>query len=448
MNPLSELPQIEIILNDPSVSNWATLLSRPIVANIARDILGGVRTDYEKTGTVPESGEVILAVASACETRARRCLRRVINATGVIVHTNLGRSPIRREVWRSAEELNVGYTNLELDLTSGKRGARGGIVPDLLSALTGAESALVVNNGAAALYLVLSALANGREVVISRGEQVQIGGGFRIPEILKYSGAHLVDVGTTNVCTTSDYVEAVAENTAMALVVHASNFRMDGFTSKPLVKQIRKELPDNVLLVVDQGSGATDESLAYERSVSVCLADGADLVCFSCDKLLGGPQGGCVAGRRDLVEKLARHQLMRIIRPGKTVLSLLERHLAGILNGTGTSIVREKLDDREAEIRRRCFAVRRGVGADRIEIEKSKMAVGGGSAPGVELASWSVRFICDIPPATVTEELRRHVVPIVAVTKHDSVLLNLGTVERSDLGSIIEALRCIAEKDR
>ena len=283
-----------------------------------------------------ELEEAVLAqLEGACRKAARRRLGRVINATGVILHTNLGRAPLPAEAWSAAAAANTGYSNLELDLATGSRGRRGGLAAELCALAAGAEAALVVNNNAAALFLILSCFARRREVLVSRGEQVQIGGGFRIPEILALSGARLVEVGTTNVTTVEDYTEAAGLNTAMALVVHSSNFRIRGFTEKPPLERLARVLPKDVILAVDQGSGALAEGVRGEQAAGRCLEDGAHLVCFSADKLLGGPQAGLIAGRSDLIQALSRHPLHRIFRPGKTVLSLLEECLVRRLNGVG-----------------------------------------------------------------------------------------------------------------
>ncbi len=227
------IPQVEKILEDPNVARWFPVLSRPLTARVVSEALDGVRAGIRDAGTRPDAGAVLAAVDAGCARTAGRRLRRVVNATGVILHTNLGRAPLPRTVWESAAAVNTGYSTLEMDIETGRRGRRGGIVPDLLRVLTGCEDALVVNNNAAAVLLGLSALAAGREVIVSRGEQVQIGGGFRIPEILALSGARMVEVGTTNITTAEDYARALGPDTAMVLKVHSSNFRIRGFAETP-----------------------------------------------------------------------------------------------------------------------------------------------------------------------------------------------------------------------
>src|SRR5437868_6524806 len=273
-------------------------------------------------GDLVERVELELAAARGAR------LRRAINATGVIIHTNLGRAPLAREALERVGTVAGGYSNLEYDLREGGRGSRQDHVAPILRRLTGAEAALVVNNNAAAVLLALAALAEGREVLVSRGELIEIGDGFRIPDVLARSGAKLREVGTTNRTRAADYEKAIGPETALLLRVHQSNFRVVGFTEQPTVPQLaavarRHELP----LVDDLGSGVLVE-LADEPSARESLAAGADLVTFSGDKLLGGPQAGIVVGRADLVERLRRHPLQRALRADKLTLAALEGTLA------------------------------------------------------------------------------------------------------------------------
>ena len=309
---LSSLPQIAVLLADPSLSGYIMMLSRPLVTNIVRAELGHIRAEVVNEGkNVPGKDEILARICSACDHLAKDRLQKVINATGVIIHTNMGRSPLNSAIWREAQNINCGYSNLELDLVTGKRGKRKGLIPALLSALTGAEDALVVNNNAAAVYLILSTFATGREVIVSRGEQVQIGGGFRVPEILRATGAGLVEVGTTNITTLTDYADAVTPQTALILSVHRSNFAIRGFEETPTVKELSSLKSATVLLCVDQGSGVINERIPGEVSVKSHLAQGADLVCFSGDKIFSGPQAGIIVGRKNLIAQLEKHPLSR-----------------------------------------------------------------------------------------------------------------------------------------
>ena len=315
---LRDLPSVDELAGHESLQG----APRALAVQAARAALAGARKEI-RAGHDP--GDLAARAATELEAASRPRLRRVLNATGVIVHTNLGRAPLARAAAQRAAEIGGSYSNLELELAAGARGSRQDHTAALLRRLTGAEAALVVNNNAAAVLLALAALAEGREVVVSRGELIEIGDGFRIPDVLARSGARLVEVGTTNRTRAADYAAAVGPETALLLRVHQSNFRVVGFTERPSTSALadvarRAGIP----LVDDLGSGALGVSnsllLAEEPSPRAALSEGADLVCFSGDKLLGGPQAGIVVGRADLVERLRRHPLQRALRADKLTL--------------------------------------------------------------------------------------------------------------------------------
>jgi L-seryl-tRNA(Ser) seleniumtransferase len=430
---LSALPQVERVLSTPQVSRWFDILSRPLVARLTAETLEDVRLRVRAGEPLPGPPAIGDALEAAFRAAQRRRLLSVVNATGVMLHTNMGRAPIPENVWDAARPVNTGYSNLELDLDSGKRGRRSGIVPDLLSLLLGSEDCLLVNNNAAAVLLVLSALARGREVIVSRGEQVQIGGGFRIPEILELSGARLVEVGTTNITRLEDYTGALGPDTAMVLVVHSSNFRIRGFTDRPSIGELAAALPPGVVLSVDQGSGATDDTLPGERSVSHYLRGGAGLVCFSGDKVLGGPQAGIVVGRHLLIETLYRHPLNRSMRPGKTVYSLLEELLVQRLNGS-VETQAERLPTLEPEtLRGRARRLVRAAGSAAVRAVAAPAAAGGGSSPDETFPSWAVELTPAGSPEKLLAALRGENPPIIGTISRGRVLLNLATVRRREL---------------
>jgi len=355
----------------PSVDELARGLDDPLAVAAARTVLDRAREEI-RAGAEPGD----LAERLAAELRAVRApsLRRVLNATGVIVHTNLGRAPLAAEAIAQVVETARGYSNLELDLTEGTRGSRQDHVAALLRRLTGAEAALVVNNNAAAVLLALAALGEGREVVVSRGELIEIGDGFRIPDVLMRSGARLVEVGTTNRTRTKDYEKAIGPNTALLLRVHQSNFRVVGFTELPRLEELaalarRHGLP----LVDDQGSGALTE-LPGEPTAKQSLATGSDLVCFSGDKLLGGPQAGIVVGRADLVEQLRRHPLQRAMRADKLTLAALEGTLRLYLDAPERIPVLRMLGQDAGTVRVRAERLASLVGAPFIKVEASKFS--------------------------------------------------------------------------
>lgn len=316
------LPSVDSVLATSEVAEIASTFSREWVVELVRGELETARQRIRQGGEATGAEELAALVCRRVEEAVRAEPRRVINATGVVIHTNLGRAPLSRAAMRAVEEAAAGYSNLEFDLESGRRGSRQAQLESLLRQLTGAEAALAVNNNASALLLGLLALAAGREVIVSRAEAVEIGGGFRVPDVLRQSGAKLVDVGTTNRTYLRDYEEATNAATAAYLKVHASNFRVEGFTAEVGMQELA-ELGDRhgVSVLHDVGSGSllpTDRyGLAHEPMPQESIRAGMGLVFFSGDKLLGGPQAGIVAGRRELVSRLARHPLARAVRIDK-----------------------------------------------------------------------------------------------------------------------------------
>ena len=432
-SPLSTIPQIETLLRDPAVEECIARLGRQVVTDIARSTVDVIRrAALNEEAAVPPFPDIVERLAAACRDTEKERLQKVVNATGIIIHTNMGRAPIDRDAWKEAEEINCGYSNLELDLRTGKRGKRKGLIPLLVSTLVDAEDALIVNNNAAAVFLILHALAAGREVIVNRGEQVQIGGGFRIPEILELSGAGLVEIGTTNISTKNDYLSAFSEHTAMILSVHRSNFALRGFTDAPPMRELAGIKPEGVLLCVDQGSGVTDEALPGETSVRSHLRDGADLVCFSGDKVLGGPQSGIIAGRKELIARLERHPLMRVFRPGKTVYSLLEATLVRRLGGKDTA-VSGMLAVSMKELKNRGRRILRGIDRDKASIVESAITTGGGSSPDESFPSLSISIESDEPAETVLRALRNASPPIIGTISDDRVRLNLATIARDEV---------------
>jgi L-seryl-tRNA(Ser) seleniumtransferase len=438
---LSRLPQIEKLLQSGELEPWFSRLSRPLVSRLAAQTIEEARERILAGGEFPGNEAILQAAVKRCREAGRRRIHRLINATGVILHTNLGRAPLDRGAWRSAEAVNTGFSNLEFDLHTGKRGKRRGIIPDLLSILVGAEDALLLNNNAAALFLILSALAKGREVIVSRGEQVQIGGGFRIPEILEQTGAKMVEVGTTNITRLEDYTKALSSETAMVLTVHASNFRIRGFTSRPGVPELAANLPREVLLVVDQGSGTTTERLPGEQPVTHYLRSGAHLVSFSGDKVLGGPQAGLVVGKKELIQLLSKHPLNRVFRPGKTIYSLMEEALIARLNRDGVPPVEAALSLPPQELRKRGRSLLKGLPAEAARLVDSTVQTGGGSAPDERFPSVSVELLSVEKPQAILAALREMDPPIIGTIVEGRVQLNLATLLPGEAGQVAEALK-------
>jgi L-seryl-tRNA(Ser) seleniumtransferase len=416
----------------PSVDELARGLDDPLALDAARAVLDCARA---KIRDGEEPGDLRAALEAEIEAERAPRLRRVLNATGVIVHTNLGRAPLAPEALERMREVGIGYSNLEYSLEEGARGSRQAHMAAILGRLTGAEAALVVNNNAAAVLLALAALAEGREVLVSRGELIEIGDGFRIPDVLTRSGARLVEVGTTNRTRAADYERAIGTETAVILRVHQSNFRVVGFTERPRLDELaqiasRAGLP----LVDDLGSGAL-VALHDEPSARESLAAGADLVCFSGDKLLGGPQAGIIVGRAELVERLRRHPLQRALRADKLTLAALEGTLALYLDparARSALPVLRMVDEPAAGVRARAERLAGLVGGT---IEETVARVGGGALPLVELES----FACAVEE-WLAGPLRLGEPPVVGVVRDGRLLLDCRTLADDEVAEVAAAV--------
>jgi L-seryl-tRNA(Ser) seleniumtransferase len=405
----------------------------PLAVEAARRVVARAREQIQQ-GDNP--GDLTARLHAELDAVRTPHLRRVINATGVIVHTNLGRAPLAEAALDRVLEIARGYSNLEYDLTAGGRGSRQDHVTDILCRLTGAEAALVVNNNAAAVMLALAALAEGREVLVSRGELIEIGDGFRIPDVLERSGARLHEVGTTNRTRAADYELAIGPETAVVLRVHQSNFRVVGFTAQPSLRELagiagRHDLP----LVDDLGSGALIE-IGDEPTARASLTAGADLVCFSGDKLLGGPQAGIVVGRVDLVEKLRRHPLQRALRADKLTLAALEGTLALAVDAADQIPVLRMLREPPEAVRARAARLAELVGG---EVEETVARAGGGSLPLTELPSFACAAEEDL-----AVKLWAGDPPVVAVVRDGRTLLDCRTLtdlESEEVAVAVEEAR-------
>ena len=394
----------------------------------------GLRDGDQSSGAEDLAAAIEAGAAARLAARFKGSLRPVINATGVVVHTNLGRAPLPPAAIARIADTAGGYTNLEYDLTRGTRGSRTVHAESLITALTGAEAAVVVNNNAAATLLMLAALATGREVIISRGELVEIGGGFRVPDIMAQSGAILREIGTTNRTRVADYTAAATARTALILRVHPSNFRIEGFTERPtLIALVEAGRAIGIPVVEDLGSGNLDDAFADEPAVGASLAAGVDLVCFSGDKLLGGPQAGILAGRRVLVDQLRRHPLMRAFRVDKLTYAALEATLLEHLAGRASQAVPVhrmlSLGVDQIAARARALGERLVAYGWRTALVSGTSAVGGGSAPGVPLPTMLLTLEREgMTAASLEARLRTLATPIVARIVNDRVALDLRTV--------------------
>jgi L-seryl-tRNA(Ser) seleniumtransferase len=413
----------------PSVDELARRSEDPLAVEAARTVLERARGQI-RAGSDPGNLEQQLQEELSAARSPR--LRRVINATGVIVHTNLGRAPLAAAALEQVVDAARGYSNLEYDLDAGGRGSRQSHVTDLVRRLTGAEAALVVNNNAAAVMLALAALAEGREVVVSRGELIEIGDGFRIPDVLTRSGARLHEVGTTNRTRAADYENAIAPETAVLLRVHQSNFRVVGFTEQPRLQELAELAHAHELVLVDDlGSGALVD-IGDEPTARASLAAGADLVCFSGDKLLGGPQAGIIVGRAGLVERLRRHPLQRALRADKLTLAALEGTLRLALDAPDEIPALRMLRESPGAVLARAEQLAAAIGG---EVEETVARAGGGALPLAELPSYA----CAVEER-LAERLRRGTPPVVGILRDGRLLLDCRTLTDAEVDEVAAAV--------
>ncbi|MCD1145821.1 L-seryl-tRNA(Sec) selenium transferase [Kocuria sp. LUK] len=424
-DPRRSIPRTDQLLGLPAVERARERLGE----HVLRDVVRTAQQRARRGEITP--GEVAAAVGAAVAARTATALRPVLNATGVVVHTNLGRAPLSAAA-REALAAAAGYVDVELDLTTGARSRRGTAArAALLAACPAAEEALVVNNGAAALVLATTALAAGREVVVSRGELVEIGAGFRLPELIASTGARLREVGTTNRTHPEDYARAIGPDTGCLLKVHPSNFRVEGFTAEVGTAGLHElAAAHGVPLVADLGSGllVPDPALPGEPDVTTALEDGADVVVVSGDKLLGGPQAGVLLGRAETISRLAAHPLARAVRADKLALAALEATLTG-----GPPPVARALHADPERLRARAEELAAAVGAPVVAHDGR---VGGGGAPGVPLPGWAVRL-----PEAAAAPLRAGEPAVLPRVHGGACLLDLRCVPEADDARLRAAVR-------
>jgi L-seryl-tRNA(Ser) seleniumtransferase len=422
-------------------------LPHELLVEAARDAVDAARAAID-AGTAVEAELVIADATERVSQRRAALLRPVVNATGVLLHTNLGRAPLGSDALDAAARVGGGYSNLEYRMDSGARGSRHDHAGSLLAHACGAEAGLVVNNNAAAVLLCLAALARGREVVVSRGELVEIGGGFRVPEIMAESGCRLVEVGTTNRTRRADYERAIGPETALILKVHASNYRMVGFTeATPIADLVGFGMP----VMVDAGSGLLDDTTPWlpqrptwlrdEPGVRQAVAAGASLVTFSGDKLLGGPQAGIVVGRRDIIAAVARHPLARAMRADKFTLAALQSVAFAYLSGDATTLPLWRMATTSLErLHERASAVAANV--PRAKVIDTEAVAGGGSLPGLTIPSIGVAVeVSD--PGMRCARLRDH--DVVARVADGMIVCDLRTVDADDDAVLVAALRAVLD---
>lgn len=438
---LRQLPKMDALLEESCLE----VLSKSVRTNAAKVVLDNIRSDILSGLLVvtPSLDQILSQILKLGQSQSRG-LQRVINATGIVLHTNLGRAPLAEEVARHAMEISLGYSTLEFDMETGGRGSRMAGLETRLTNLTGAEAALAVNNNAAAVLLVLSALCAGGEVVVSRGELVEIGGSFRVPEVIAQGGAVLREVGATNSTRLSDYENVIGDNTSALLKVHTSNYRVEGFTKEVDLAQLRGlSQKYNLPLIYDLGGGALTHLSHHEPTVQNLIAGGVDILCFSGDKLLGGPQAGIILGRFDLIEKMRKHPLYRALRMDKLTLAALSATLEIYENLEEArekipvlamlTIPLEKLEDKAKKLHNMLADVKNC----KITIVETMSQAGGGSLPCENFPSYAISLAPEkMSVDDLVERLRNLYLPIIGRIYKGRLLLDMRTISIEDFNNI------------
>jgi L-seryl-tRNA(Ser) seleniumtransferase len=457
------LPAVDALLRDPAVATLARTYGSAALLDVARSVLADARSAIAAGAPEPDANWAG-RVAARLAARTKPSLQPVINATGIIIHTNLGRAPLSEQALAAIAAVGHGYSTLEYNLEAGERGSRHDHARRLIQRITGAEDALVVNNNAAAVYLVLAAFCQGREVIISRSQLVEIGGGYRIPDVLVQGGARLVEVGTTNRTHARDFAGAITPDTAAILRVHSSNFRQIGFVAMPSLEEMAaiahaqttqdgraaQNAHAPLLLIDDLGSGSLLDTrpygLAAEPMVQESLAAGADLVTFSGDKLLGGPQAGIIVGRAALIEALRRHPLARALRVDKSTLAALEATLRAYDRGAAVQElpVWRMIAATVEQIQARATGWQQALAADGTAATNiaGESAVGGGSLPGETLPTWLLA-VAVAQPTAAAAALRHAATPIICRIQNDALLFDPRTVLPEQDEMLLDGVRTI-----
>lgn len=441
---MRDFPSVSSVLEDPSLKPLIGKWSFAFVAAEAKRITAEFKRSSFNKGEIPTRDELTSRVISTFETYRRELIQPVINGTGVILHTNLGRAPLSSLAYEGLIDAVTGYSNLEFDLGDGKRSVRNRMVGRMLAALSGADSGMAVNNNAAAVYLIVAGLAgSGSDVVISRGQLIQIGGGFRIPEIIERSGANLREVGTTNKTTLTDYRRAITKNTALVLIVHKSNFLQRGFTEEPEPSRIvemahAKKIP----VCYDLGSGFIEKGdfpgRIEEPGVVSAVRTGSDLVCFSGDKLLGGPQAGLIVGKEKLISSLLKDPLYRAVRLDKLTIGLLENTLLSYLRGEPLPCW-ELASTAVSELKSKSDEIAIAIENPAVTSSSLKSSFGGGSLPEYEFASYGLRIAGD--PVSLSRRFLANSTPVICRTSTNCVLIDLRTVMPENYNVLIDAIK-------
>ena len=439
-----QIPQVQKLLEEDKIKTFINEIGHPFVVAVIRETLDQERKHIAQ-GKAFDYSECVRAIVTKCQSIRLEKLQRVINGTGILLHTNLGRAPLGSEVLSKVVATLDSYCNLEYHIPTQKRGKRGGFAEKLICLITGAEDALIVNNNAASVFLILHHFAKGKEVLISRGELIQIGGGFRIPDIMKQAGCHLVEVGTTNITELADYRNAITEHTTLVLSAHRSNFYMRGFTQSPTLQQLSALKNDAIMLVKDLGSG----NLIFNNEDNVAQAlKFADLVCFSGDKLLGACQAGIIAGKKELIAKLKKDPLMRIVRVDKITYFIIQEVLLKYANNQHSalmawSFMKQDLQTIDKKIKKLFKKLKNEI-KPYIHRINSKTAFGGGAMPDKVLPDYGIAIAMDGKKATdIATHMVSQPVPIIGYIQNDVFTINFRTIPDDDIGNVADAINSL-----
>jgi len=446
-----DIPSIEILAGDEGIISAGEHLARPLVVEIIRRAVDKIKKELGDKFDKIEYRRLVHIIIGEIDRITVKKIGSVINGTGILVHTNLGRAPLPEELFDRIKGHVTGYGNLEFELLSGKRGKRGELAEKYLAMVSGTEAGAIVNNNAAALFLILNTLANRRKVIISRGELIQIGGGFRIPDIIKKSGARLLEVGTTNITTLEDYRNAFSENPALILKVHRSNFSIAGFTEETQLKAlVNLGVEHHIPVINDLGSGVFIDTTQFvgrrEPTVQESVRDGADLTCFSGDKLLGGMQAGLIVGDKEMVQRVKRNPVYRALRVDKIVFSTLEELLGHYLDNTWKENIKlwRLAAVSETELYQRGSDLLKEIKAgDKIVLEASQGRMGGGSLPEIPLPSVGLVFRSKVAPQKIASLFRGTRPPVIGRIVDDNFIIDLKAIDEESLKPLIDVIRSV-----
>lgn len=452
---LKKIPAVDKLLSNPSLLNLKEIVGTELVTFSVRNVLDEERSKILKGKKSRSTGKIIEEVLQLAESISGSSLKPVINATGIILHTNLGRAPLSKEILSEMEPILSGYSNLEFNLNTGKRGDRTDHIKELLKFVTGAEDVLVVNNNAAAVFFVLKTFAEKKEVIISRGELIEIGGSFRMPEIMKASGTKMIEVGATNRTRLSDYENAITPDTRLIFKAHKSNYYIGGFSEEVSIEELSKlTRKHNLILVYDVGSGLlkkpSSKKFSEEPDIRSCLKEGADLVTFSCDKLIGATQAGIIAGRKDLIKTLAKAPLMRTLRVDKFTIASLNVILKFYLKEEylfSKSPVFRMLNRSKVELLKIANKLSDELKINLIknEIVETKAQCGGGALPQLELDSYAVKILPPKDEKNFADKLFKSMLknekPVLGILREGDFLLDVFTIFEEEIKTIVEAIK-------